>query len=297
MGSIDYPPEVQEELEIVLNLRNLPYQAPSSGAAGGGTDNTDIVNSNGPSEQQSAAINNYDFTHDQWTTLDTLNAGVEGEYVFGSITFRNSSSSGNVPLQVQLRLADTDSGYYDPLTTVATAVSGVSYGHLGVFADLRNKNVTDYDLQLRIKPRFPGGSGTTRTEQAGGDIYMSQEHDHLIEDHTHDPNPGLVYFDGSTDLPSGTTTSPLYPEDVCVLVSPTPQPKDNPNDSQFTEVPRSNFDFQFGTDDGTQESFAKVNLTDYLTEGYNEIRIGSKTKGRIKSSVNGEVYQLILGRR
>ena len=264
---IFYPSDVVYELDAKVNVQAVPYRAYSQGAASsGGVVETVSSTSNDDFEStvEMGLGNAQADVYDTWTTIDSIDYSEETHtsLVMAHLTLEIVSSTNDY-VAGSVRMYNVNSGEYQPgsagLFRGITNSSAMSF----FFMDPTNLAGSRHEFQARVS--VPAAEAPVRMDWTT-DLYAAGRHTHDIDinlpDHTHDPDPGIIEFD-------------RYPSECDVLVN---------GDSVGVSL---------GDGDGTFEG--EVDISGFLSEGFNDIEVTSSSLGHLNCTASADVYRQITG--
>jgi hypothetical protein len=262
-----YPNDVLFERNVELNIKGRAYRAFSSGASAGGGVSTSTQPQSTKSDgrkivggQQSTdeVVQTTDTRPLDWTDMLVYEVQTNAELIFGGVFARNDQN-GSVDFNVRLYDKNENRVLYRPYQ-----VWGVPPANPVQTTQLYG-NTTDYDptghdiaIQCAFTADEDGSEQLSFTCSGVLNEYESHTHDVQIDDHTHDPDPGISDF------------GDLYPENIDVVVNGTTVAPDVAGD-------------------GASDFETTVDLSGELTPGFNEIEVTSDSLGHIEASLGGRL--------
>jgi hypothetical protein len=249
----DYP-EIEFENEATLQVRGLPYRAYSSGAASGGTPT---------SSAKSDDITAIDLAQSGDTIqvppggdsqiLAPVDSGFQGDMMIFSCDFSINDSLSNFPaeddvpvvISLQSPTVDLWDGY-------------IEVDELGNWS--RTVSTTEIDANEDFEMTIQNRDGSEDLYYDYSITGYAPDHEHTIDPHTHDADPGITEFASNT------------PSNVDVLINGT----------------------TVATDIGSGEFETEVDIGGELTGGaWNDIELTSDTLGHIQATVSIDGYKQI----
>jgi len=253
-----YPEDVIHERDVTLNIKGRNYRAFSSGAAGGSS-NIDTSESSQTTQEQSKVIEETGKSqsfdgNNNWKDIREFN--VSENFDFFECAIQNIGTVGTAGGPIEFRLENAGNSLFK-CAQIDTAQNNQSTTLIG---DTRSFDTSGREIELQAR------SSDNKTFQFNYVVYSRPSHNHQINlpDHQHDPDPGIVDFDGSGGF------SELYPENIDVVVN---------GNTVATDV----------AGDGSSPFEVEVDLGGELSAGFNEIEIQSESLGHIEAALGGRL--------
>jgi hypothetical protein len=248
----DYP-EIAFENEAVLQVRGLPYRAYSSGAASGGAPTSSAKSDDITAIDLADSGDNVFVDPGQQTTITaTVDSGFQGDMMIFNVDFSIEGDASfpdedDIPVVIDLRVPGT--GLWDGYIEV---------DELGNWT--RNVSTTEIDANEDFELTVDNRDGTNTLIFDYSITGYAPDHEHTIDPHTHDADPGITEFASTT------------PTGVDVVINGT----------------------TVATDIGTGEFETEVDIAGELTRGaWNDIELTSDTLGHIQATVSIDGYKKI----